>query len=252
MSDSIHNPAVYRNINRLRDLIGDAHFKGDRVSVLIDCETGEFSVPQAIGELEARMHQAKKTSRQFKYAELWIRSIDGGQVVFEWSDPDWDSSLTHAAAGVLSETLSAVNRCGRMVQSGSAKEALLECVRSLKREMPEEILQHSAWAGSIERIPAEKILGKAAPGTYLLRTGDEYTRVIEGNLAAQDSFPVRCFVLTLAGPCGKISDKILIQRPNGWAVFNDDLLLSDYRFKPLAEVIAACGGVKPLSLKRAA
>lgn len=252
MSDSIHNPVVYRNINRLRDLIGDLHFKGDRVSVLVDCASGEFNVPQPIGDLEARMHQARKTSREFKYAELKILYTDKGQVSFEWSDPEWKDSLSPMAVALLSETLSALNHCGQTIQSSSAKDVLLECVRSLKREMPEEISQHSAWLGDLERIPAEKILGKATPGTYILRKGDEYTRVIEGNLAAQDSFPVRCFVLTLAEPCGKISDKILIQRPNGWAIFNDDLLLGDYRFKPLGEVIAFAGGLKPLNSKRAA
>ncbi len=252
MSDSIHNPAVYRNINRLRDIVADSRFKGDRVSVLIDCESGELNIPQAIAELELWMRQSKKKSRSFKYAEIKILQTASGQVSFEWSDPQWRSSLSEAAVSLLLETLSSLNHCGQLSKSNSAKEVLYECVRSLKSEMPEEIAQHSAWHGDLGRFSAEKILAKAPPGTYLLRKGDEYTRVIEGNLSEQDSLPVRCFVLTIHERGAKISEKVLIQRPNGWAIFNDDLFLSDYRFKPLAEVIGAAGGLKPLSLKKAA
>lgn len=252
MSESIRNPAVYRNINRLRDLIADAHFKGDTVSVLIDCETGEFTIPQAIGDLEPRMRQSRKTSSHpFKHGTLQIHT-KSGQVSFQWVDADWQHSLSEAAISLLHETLAAINHCGQLSASANPKEVLFDCVRSLKWEMPDEITSQSAWLGDLERIPAEKLLSKAPPGSYLLRKGDAYTRLLEGNLAAQDALPVRCFVLTLADSSSKISDKILVQRPNGWAIFNDDLLLTDYRFKSLAEVIAQAGGLTPLTLKKAA
>lgn len=255
MSESIRNPAVFRNINKLRDRVADVHFKGDKVSILIDCESGEFSIPKSIGDLEASIRRksiASHGSHQFKHAELKILQSDHGQISFEWADSDWQSSLSEKAVLLLQETLRAINHCGQISKSGSVKEVLLACVRSLKHELPEEIAMQSAWMGELERIPAEKLLSKSAPGTYILRKGDEYTKEIEGNLAEQDSLPVRCFVLTLAESHGKISDRILIQRPSGWAIFNDDLLLGDYRFKTLSEVISQAGGSKPISQKRAA
>ncbi len=252
MSESIRNPAIFRNINRLRDLIVDPRFKGGSVSVLIDCETGEFSIPQTIGDLEARMRQSNKNaSHPLKHGALQIHTVSG-RISFQWTDGDWQSSLSEKAISLLNETLEAINHCGQLSASTDPKEVLFDCVRSLKYEMPDEIAMQSAWLGDLERIPAEKLLRKAPQGTYILRKGDSYTRVLEGNLAAQDTLPIRCFVLTLADSSSKISDKILIQRPTGWAIFNDDLLLTDYHFQPIAEVIAQAGGLKPIGLKKAA
>ncbi len=255
MNHSMHNPSVWHNVNRLRDHLDNPHFKGDKISLLIDCASGEFSIPQSIGDLETNMQSCRRSRGrmgQFKHAELFFAVSSDGGVTFEWKDSDKKIPLSEKASLILQSTLDEINRCGSKTKSGSAKEALCSCIRTIKTELSQEIANHSAWRGAIQRMEAERLLLKSSPGTYLLRNGDQYTRQIEYNLAKQDPFPVRCFVMTVVGSRENIYDKIFIQRPNGWAIYNDNLELSDYLFKDLSEIIAQAGGEKAFAVGRAA
>jgi hypothetical protein len=251
----MHNPSVWHNINRLHDHLADPHFKGDKISLLIDCNSGEFSIPQPIGDLKAKMQSPKRSqgsSSQFKHAKLTVLSSGKGEISFEWVDSDKNIPLTEKASRILKLTLEEINRCGGQTKSGSAKDALSNCLSSVDKELSQEIANQSAWRGALQRMEAEKLLQKSPPGTYLLRNGDPFTREIEYNLAKYDPFSVRCFVMTVVGKNKNIFDKVLIQRPNGWAIYNDNLDLSDYQFKDLSEIITKAGGEKPFEAGRAA
>ncbi len=252
MKHSMHNPSVWHNINRLHDHLADPHFKGNKISIMIDCSSGEFNIPRTIGELESKIQLPKEPLPQLKHAELTISVGDKGTISFEWVDTDKEIHLTEKAALILRSTLDEMNRCGGETKSGSPHEALSQCMSSMKRELSSEIAEQSAWRGDLKRMAAEKLLLKSSSGTYLLRNGDECTSEIEENLAKHDPFPVRCFVMTVVGKSENIYDRVLIQRPNGWAIYNDDLELSDYFFKNLSEIISQAGGKTPLESGRAA
>lgn len=248
---TIENPIVWKNLQRLRDHAAGRNFQGDRISLLIDCETGELSIPQAIGDLESSMQMQKGQNRKsgfWRHAELLIASKNG-QVLFSWEN--LNLPLSERASGILKATLDLLNRFGRMSKSGNAKEVISQCIQAVNKELSDELSANSAWKGSIGRLEAEKLLSHSSPGTYLLRKGDDYTLAIEYNLAKQDPLPIRCFVITLVGDYKKISDSILLQRPNGWALYNDDLELGNYQFQSLEDVIAEAGGVKALEGKAA-
>lgn len=247
----IENPIVWKNLQRLRDHAAGRNFQGDKISLLIDCETGELSIPQPIGDLESSIqmqNMQKKKTGSWRHVELLITSKDM-HLSFGWED--LQLPLSEKASGILKATLDLLNYSGRMAQSGLVKEVISQCLRSVKNDLGDELSTNSAWKGSISRLEAEKLLRSSSPGTYLFRKGDDYTLEMEYNLAKQDPLPVRCYVMTLVAESRKMSDFILLQRPNGWALYNDDLELGDYHFKSLEEVIAEAGGVRPLEKKAA-
>ncbi len=106
-------------------------------------------------------------------------------------------------------------------------------------------LRHEGWFGDLDRMAAEKLLAGAEVGVYLIRAGDDYTRILEQNLKADNSGSIHCYVLTLVEEEDKNSDKVLVHTQKGWSVFNDDLRLSEYRFESLEKLLREVRALVP-------
>ena len=247
----IQHPSTWYNLNRLRDYAASPHFNQKKISVLIDCLTGDIYIPQSINELESRIHGTKKERDtaigECRHAQLEIQSASG-KICFELSTKELP--LEDRAALVVKETLTILNQVGE--RSHTAMETLRHCMRDIKLELPLEITTHSGWWGALNRSEAEKLLMKEDAGTFLLREGDEETKRLEWTLQKKNRFPVRCYVLTVVEDQRKIADKVLVQRASGWAFYNDNLSLSNCTFKDLNSVTASCGGKRPYKMLRKA
>ena len=247
----IHDSSTWHNLIQIRDHAASASHEVSKISLLIDCDSGKISIPQALNDLEAKIQKSsmKEGGRQ-KYAEIRIEKNEHG-IRFELKDLDSSIHLEPRGVRVMQETMEILNR--EVAKFGSLKEGILQCVRMAKVDLNVEITHHLAWKGDIDRTEAEKMLLQAPIGTYLLREGGVDTRTIEGHLQKNCSFPLRCYVLTIVEQDCKISDHMLIHRSKGWAMFNDDVRLDDYTYITLQEVIKQLKGLYPLmNMKRAA
>ena len=251
MRKIIQHPSTWYNLNRLCDYMNRVQLNETKVSILIDCLTGEIYIPQSINELDpklwGRKNKCAEVSDECRHAELEIRKSERG-ICFHLS-----IKALHLADGVdlvIQETLDILNQAGKEALTGP--EALRHCIRSIQMELPFEVTAHPGWWGAISRIEAERLLLRQETGTYLLREGEEETRRLEWTVQKKHLFPIRCYVMTMIEEGGKISDQVLIQSPQGWMLYQDDLDLTQRPIKTLQAAILFCSGKRPYKMVRRA
>ena len=242
MDISIRHPATLDNLNNLRAYLF-RHPDLRRLTILINRDNGEISLMQPILEVEARLQTPKPTGAR-QQAILLI-----GENVALVDEAERDFSFLHLpqqAARVLRETLDVLNRLQK--EFCDSTRGLLSGLGSLRLELPAQIEHRAGWQGGLSRQGAERLLESKNLGSYVLREGDIETREFEDNLAQSNAAPFRCYVMTKIETGHKISDTLLIQRREGWAIYNDDPKLSDYQYRPnLEELIVSLGALHPIS-----
>jgi hypothetical protein len=113
-------------------------------------------------------------------------------------------------------------------------------------ELANEIQIRKEWIPLVTRLEAESLLQNRPIGTYLLREGDLETQEIEQNLIRSNPQPFHCYVATVVEEEGKISDWLLIQQREGWAIYDDDPDLNSYTYqKDLSHLLKSFGAKWP-------
>ena len=243
----IQHPATLDNLNRLKTFLF-RHPEQHRITILIDTE-GQFDLMRPIREIEAQLIALPKYEKVKRQAILIINGSSAGEKVLLFNESNRPFSMEHLtdhAKRVVCETLAVINQL-----KATDQMTLLSRLGALHLEMAAEIELRPGWMGTLSRQDAEKMLEKQNIGTYLLREGDVETQELEDNIHRSNPQPFRCYVLTLVEANQKISDVLLVQRREGWTVYNDDPKLSDYQYyKDLGKLISSVGALHPIFSQR--
>jgi hypothetical protein len=191
-------------------------------------------------------------TQDLKQAELIVKQTGEG-IVFEIDDrPDHEldlKELDERAQKVARQTLHLLNQ-----QKAKSPREAFDRLRNAEIEvLAPEIQNQPAWRSDIlTRAQAEAWLKESPFGTFILRNGDDVTEEIEGRLHKVNRFPFHCYVMTKVEENQKIVDVLLIQRVNGWAIYNDEPDLTQYRYQTLSSLLSQAGALMPLPRRRPA
>ena len=126
----IHDSSTWHNLTQIRDHVCSTPSEISKISLLIDCDSGKISIPQALNDLEAKIQKSSmKEGGRHKYAEIRMEKNEHG-IHFELKDLDSSIHLEPRAARVMQETMEILNR--EVAKFGSLKEGILQCIRMAK------------------------------------------------------------------------------------------------------------------------
>lgn len=166
---------------------------------------------------------------------LLIEKEGAKGVRFELCDregkPILPQALSPIAWKVASETLHVLNIKGKGVKEKGellAEEIVLHDLSSIHiSTQMENVEDFPGWAGTIDRLDAERrLLGRPA-GTYLLRNGDQLTLSMTFHFSEENHMVIRPLILTVVEREKKISDILLLETEKGWVLYEDDPDLKD-------------------------
>ena len=244
---------AFKNLSRFKESLSclsekeRANSNQRSYQVLLNCKTGEMNFPQKISSFEVS-HRAERRTTGGGKTENWkpvslivVQHSDGG-VSFEVNDQHPQvGNLEPLARRISNETLSVLNQFGKEISSsapqGLAEErvlvrALTSVQRSLEGESAEQL---PGWVGRIDRLEAEEILQGKPVGTFLIRKGEDVVQLSADALSRSNREPVQLSVLTFVEQGKKISERLILQTPDGWALYTDDPQLREYTFYPSAQ-----------------
>jgi hypothetical protein len=151
-------------------------------------------------------------------------------------DPEGEAispqTLDQIAWKIASETLNVLNIKGREVKIGRGdllpEEMALQDLSSIHiSSQIENIEDFPGWAGSLDRLDAERRLMSRPIGTYMLRHGDELTLSMTFHFSEENHISVRPYLLTVIEREKKISDILILETEKGWILYEDDPDLKD-------------------------
>lgn len=241
MNVIVRNRSTVENLNRLRRFVFK-HPKEQKISILIDPLTGEISLPQPIQEFEIWTKQGRNEGNGFEHVTLFMHSEQGKVMVELLDESDHATNLRQFATQailVLEETLKIINQF--LGPKYSSVPELFLHLDSVRMELNDECQMRPEWHGTMQRKEAEQLLEGKPIGIYLLRQGDIETEQFEESLMHSNREPFRCYVVTFVGKNQKIVDRLLIQRSEGWALYDDDPDLNHYIYKNLADLLQSMG-----------
>lgn len=250
MNIQVRNASTLRNLDRLRSYVL-RHPNEEKISVLIDPLTGEMSVPQNLQDFEFLIKKPRLDKVHHpEQARLFIHSAKSGVEFALLDEKDRERDLQQFSKGallVVMETLKILNQLlGPSFHS--AKELFAQMDFLEIEELGADIQMRPEWRASINRVEAEDLLEGFTVGTYLLREGDEATQEFEENLMKTNSHSFRLFVVTFVDDFERVSDRLLIQRSEGWAVYDDNPDLNAYTYREnLNYILAEVGAKVPIS-----
>lgn len=186
---------VLRNYSRFRESVTNL---GEHKSyrVLLDLETGEMKFPQKIGEIH--FFQRKKTATVWHEVQL-IKNQHHYHIE------------------------------GAIIQEISAKKVIEKTLEKLNaEEQKREIEKLPGWKGDLNAVQAEEKLRGQKKGTYLIRSFDDGSNMIE-TMKKQYDCEILSYVLVTVTGEKKFSETLLLNIPRGWLVFQDEPNLHFYQ-----------------------
>ncbi|OGN65268.1 MAG: hypothetical protein A3E80_00100 [Chlamydiae bacterium RIFCSPHIGHO2_12_FULL_49_9] len=245
MEIKISRREVLNNLIRFKDNLLDmredgALGKGKARSyrVLLNRHTGDMRFEKKITSLEHHLSSKGRSSgsaHDWIEVRLLVEKERAKGVCFELCDAEGESILPQAldpiAWKVASETLHVLNIKGKGVKEKGemlAEEIVLHDLSSIHiSTQSENIEDFPGWAGSIDRLDAERRLFGRPEGTYILRNGDQLTLSMTFHFSEENHITVRPFILTVVEREKKISDILLLETEKGWVLYEDDPDLKD-------------------------
>lgn len=217
--------------------------KRRRYRVLLSRKSGDMRFAEKIARLE--WHIAQKKARQapldeWKEVEIVVHDEHPQSgIVFEVVDahaqPLVPSEFEPLAWRVAGETLEVLNFKGSQVRQLSKErlpeEEVLRDLSMIHMAPHPRIEELPGWVGPLTRFEAEMRLIGRAPGTYLLREGDQITLAMTSRIGEENHVPLRAYVLTVVEKEGKIADKMLLQTNKGWTIYEDEPDLSSLKYR---------------------
>ena len=249
MNIQVRNSSTLRNLTHLRSYVLK-HPDEEKVSLLIDPMTGEMSLPQTLHDFEFLINKPRLEKRHPEHARLAIHQGKTGMefdLVDDLGEKRDLQQFSRGALMVITETLKVLNQL-LGPHYHTAKELFSHLDSVEMEELGVSIRMRPEWRSIFSRAEAEEILEGFPVGTYLLREGDEETREFEENLMMTNGQPFRLFVVTFVDDYEKISDRLLIQRREGWAMYDDNPDLDAYLYREnLDYLLAEMGARIPIS-----
>jgi hypothetical protein len=185
---------VLRNFSRFRESV-TSHGEHKSYRVLIDPETGEMKFPQKIREIYS--FQGKKNAALWQQVQL-IKNQHHYHVE------------------------------GATIQKISALKVIDKTLEKLNaEEQRKEIEKLPAWKGHLNAMQAEEKLRGQKKGTYLIRSFDDVSNMIE-TLKHESDCEILSYVLVTVVDEKKFSEALLLNIPRGWLIFQDEPNLHSY------------------------
>ncbi len=189
---------VLRNFSRFREGIANL---GEHQSyqVLLDVETGEMRFPQKIREISS--FKGKKSSIQWQEVQLIKHhnhyTIEGAEI------------HKRAAKFVVEKTVEKINA----------------------DDQRKQIEKLPAWQGRMTAIQAEEKLRGQLVGTYLIRSCDDVSNMID-MLKQKYDCEILSYYLVAVVDEKRFSECLLLNVPWGWLCYQDEPDLHSYTVFP--------------------
>ncbi len=192
--------AALTNIKRFNETVSRSHGKNRgsqrEYRVLLNCKTGEMNFQKSIRDLEHSL-SSMKASDALRLMDVRLIVIDreDGPSTFVLRD-DQDRILESPDdQGVVKKTLEMLNS-------------------------QEEITDLPGWVGSLSIDEAEKKLEGAPVGTYLIRSGDEVSYMVD---EMEEKYgKIVSYSLLFASEEERVSEKLILHVSWGWIVQEDE------------------------------
>ncbi|HSX14083.1 MAG TPA: hypothetical protein VLE96_06675 [Chlamydiales bacterium] len=185
---------VLRNLSRFREGIS---ILGEHKSykVLLDAETGEMKFPQKIRE---------------------ISSFKGKKSQANWQEVHLVKHQSHYEIQ------------GAEIQKMIAQKVVEKTLEKLNADQQrKEIEKLPGWSGHLTAIQAEEKLRGQRRGTYLIRSFNDVSNMID-TMKQEYDCEILSYVIVIAMDEKKFSEILLLNVPWGWLVFQDEPNLRAY------------------------
>jgi len=200
----------------------------------VNCNTGEMAF--------ADLDKERKFSKDWKPLTIKLRPTDEGAFEVIGADGLFKcEELSKEAYRLFTKTMHILNQIAYDPRKGKNPFWVLRQVAHVdfilsEEEEGERNLIHRAFH-NVDRVEAERLLERRAPGTYLFRKG-EFAEILENELNKELSEPVVCITLTYRDWEEKVAEKTLVFDKGKWSFFNDDVELGGKSYGTVKELLS--------------
>lgn len=245
MEIHISRREVMNNIIRFKDNLLD--FKEEEKNkqknlekrlyrALVNRKTGDIRfISNGLG-LDLKNSHKEQLLEDWQEIQIDVETTAKNQAHFEAKDKHdnalQSNKLEPLAWHILHETLETLNHMAILHTAESSQilpeEAALQDLSDIHLSTMHGTIQEiRGWKGSIDRVGAEIQLKDQPIGTYILRSGDDLTRITATRLADANKMTIEPYICTCVEKNKKISDVLLLHTPQGWTLYRDNPDLFD-------------------------